>query len=98
MTGSNPNDFAGGRAASFLEQCRVAATGISTDPGPRAADARRRAGDGSGRPEARASAASCLIEQSDGGAVEAEVVGFAGDRLFLMPISDIHGLTPGAHR
>ena len=29
-------------------------------------------------------------------AVEAEVVGFNGDRLFLMPISEIHGLTPGA--
>ena len=28
--------------------------------------------------------------------VEAEVVGFAGDRLFLMPCSDIYGLMPGA--
>ena len=39
---------------------------------------------------------SCLIEQPDVGAVEAEVVGFAGERLFLMPVSDIHGLTPRA--
>ncbi|MGZ8154699.1 MAG: flagellar protein export ATPase FliI [Burkholderiales bacterium] len=29
-------------------------------------------------------------------AVEAEVVGFADDRLFLMPISDLHGVVPGA--
>lgn len=27
---------------------------------------------------------------------EAEVVGFAGDRSFLMPLEEIHGLTPGA--
>jgi len=28
--------------------------------------------------------------------VEAEVVGFSEDRLFLMPINDVHGLMPGA--
>src|SRR5574340_794181 len=28
--------------------------------------------------------------------VEAEVVGFAGERLFLMPEHDVHGLVPGA--
>lgn len=28
--------------------------------------------------------------------VEAEVVGFAGDRLFMMPTEDIYGLSPGA--
>jgi flagellum-specific ATP synthase len=39
---------------------------------------------------------TCLIEHRDVGAVEAEVVGFAGERLFLMPVSDVHGLTPGA--
>jgi hypothetical protein len=38
----------------------------------------------------------CEIEQRGGGAVEAEVVGFAGDRLFLMPFADIHGVSPGA--
>src|SRR5699024_9010087 len=27
---------------------------------------------------------------------EAEVVGFAGDRLYLMPLAEIDGLTPGA--
>ena len=28
--------------------------------------------------------------------IEAEVVGFAGDRLFLMPENDVQGLVPGA--
>src|SRR5262249_14922146 len=28
--------------------------------------------------------------------VEAEVVGFSEDRLFLMPAGDVHGITPGA--
>jgi len=28
--------------------------------------------------------------------IEAEVVGFAGERLFLMPETDVHGLVPGA--
>ncbi|TVR65172.1 MAG: flagellum-specific ATP synthase FliI, partial [Candidatus Competibacteraceae bacterium] len=36
----------------------------------------------------------CLVMNPDGGGVEAEVVGFAGGKLFLMPSGDIHGLTP----
>ena len=36
----------------------------------------------------------CLVVNPDGGQVEAEVVGFAGGKLFLMPSGDIHGLTP----
>jgi flagellum-specific ATP synthase len=39
---------------------------------------------------------ACLISQSDLPDAEAEVVGFSGDRLFLMPTSGIHGLAPGA--
>jgi flagellum-specific ATP synthase len=39
---------------------------------------------------------TCLVSQEGLNPVEAEVVGFAGDRLFLMPCSDIYGLTPGA--
>ncbi|MBM7332285.1 flagellar protein export ATPase FliI [Alloalcanivorax marinus] len=45
---------------------------------------------------------SCRIELTcDGGGgasgfAEAEVVGFAGDKLFLMPLAEISGLTPGA--
>jgi flagellum-specific ATP synthase len=38
----------------------------------------------------------CEVVAGDGGRVEAEVVGFAGDRLFLMPTGDIHGLKPNA--
>jgi flagellum-specific ATP synthase len=38
----------------------------------------------------------CMIETDAGRMLEAEVVGFAGERLFLMPTGDIRGLTPGA--
>ena len=38
----------------------------------------------------------CLIDTSDGNHVEAEVVGFSGEKLFLMPTGDIRGLMPGA--
>ena len=34
----------------------------------------------------------CLVEASDGKQIEAEVVGFAGERLYLMPTGDIAGL------
>jgi flagellum-specific ATP synthase len=40
--------------------------------------------------------AMCLVAQDVGHPVEAEVVGFAGDKLYLMPASDPYGLTPGA--
>ena len=39
---------------------------------------------------------SCLVWQDEFNQVEAEVVGFSGDRLYLMPASEIYGLTPGA--
>ncbi len=39
---------------------------------------------------------SCRIIPSGGSAVEAEVVGFAGEKLFLMPSEDVYGLSPGA--
>ena len=38
----------------------------------------------------------CSVLLPDHREVEAEVVGFADDRLFLMPISDLHGVVPGA--
>lgn len=40
--------------------------------------------------------ARCDIEGRRGEIVEAEVVGFSGERLFLMPTGDLVGLTPGA--
>lgn len=39
---------------------------------------------------------ACLVEQANGSTVEAEVVGFAGERLFLMPTSELAGVSPGA--
>jgi flagellum-specific ATP synthase len=38
----------------------------------------------------------CEITTTGGGTVEAEVVGFAGERLYLMPTGDVHGIKPGA--
>lgn len=38
----------------------------------------------------------CDVLASDGTRIEAEVVGFSGDRLYLMPTGDIHGLKPNA--
>ncbi|GGY68380.1 flagellum-specific ATP synthase [Cellvibrio zantedeschiae] len=38
----------------------------------------------------------CEVINSDGRSIEAEVVGFAGDRVFLMPIKRVEGLQPGA--
>ena len=39
---------------------------------------------------------TCLIEQPGQRPTEGEVVGFAGERIFLMPTTDIAGLAPGA--
>lgn len=39
---------------------------------------------------------SCRILPAGGSAIEAEVVGFNGERLFLMPSEDVYGLSPGA--
>src|ERR1700735_3819388 len=38
----------------------------------------------------------CLLDTADGKQIEAEVVGFSGDKLFLMPTGDIRGVMPGA--
>ena len=40
--------------------------------------------------------ASCSVQPQFGPAIEAEVVGFNGERLFLMPTDEIYGLSPGA--
>ncbi len=39
---------------------------------------------------------SCRILPVGGSPIEAEVVGFNGERLFLMPSDDVYGLSPGA--
>ncbi len=39
---------------------------------------------------------SCSIQAPSGRMVEAEVVGFAGEKLYMMPSEDVYGLAPGA--
>ncbi|MFA5913493.1 MAG: flagellar protein export ATPase FliI [Burkholderiales bacterium] len=38
----------------------------------------------------------CSVELPNETTVDAEVVGFSGDKLFLMPANDVYGLVPGA--
>lgn len=38
----------------------------------------------------------CRIDASDHSSIEAEVVGFSGDRTYLMPAGEMHGLLPNA--
>jgi len=38
----------------------------------------------------------CEVINNDGRRIEAEVVGFSGDKVFLMPIKRVEGLQPGA--
>lgn len=40
---------------------------------------------------------SCRIQVPGDGMIEAEVVGFAGERLYMMPTEDVYGLAPGSH-
>lgn len=36
----------------------------------------------------------CMVDLQGDGSVEAEVVGFAGDRIYLMPLDSVDGLAP----
>lgn len=38
----------------------------------------------------------CVVIGADGRELETEVVGFSGDRLFLMPVGDVQGVTPNS--
>ncbi len=38
----------------------------------------------------------CVVALPGGSRVDAEVVGFSGDKLFLMPSTEVYGLVPGA--
>ena len=40
--------------------------------------------------------ARCLVKSAGGDSIEAEVVGFAGDRIYLMPIGTLRGIGPDA--
>ncbi len=39
---------------------------------------------------------TCHVHPQVGAPIEAEVVGFAGEKLYLMPSDDVYGLSPGA--
>lgn len=43
-----------------------------------------------------ATGANCRVYMPGGQQVDAEVVGFHGERLYLMPATDVYGLAPGA--
>jgi flagellum-specific ATP synthase len=38
----------------------------------------------------------CLVDAADGTALDTEVVGFADERLLLMPVTEMHGVLPNA--
>ena len=83
------------RASTFLRDCteRVAAT----DTLPVSGKLTRVTGlvlEASGLRLAVGSC--CRVVLPHGTDLEAEVVGFAEDRLYLMPVNDVHGLMPGA--
>lgn len=40
--------------------------------------------------------ARCIIQSPNGEGVEAEVVGFSGEKIYLMPTGDLHGVVPNA--
>jgi len=94
MTGSSPSDF-GERCGEFLAECqrRVRDAGGLDVRGKLT----RVAGLVMETVGVKLPIGSvCLIEQRGSGTVEAEVVGFSGERLFLMPISELSGVYPGA--
>ncbi|GMU71317.1 MAG: flagellar protein export ATPase FliI [Burkholderiales bacterium] len=94
MTGSTSPDF-GERCAEFLRHCRAQ---VHATPAIEARGKLTRVAGlvlesvGLKLPLGTA----CSIALRGGGSIEAEVVGFSGDRLFLMPTGDIAGIAPGA--
>ncbi|HVO86985.1 MAG TPA: flagellar protein export ATPase FliI [Casimicrobiaceae bacterium] len=94
MTGSNPSDF-GALCADYLTDCqrRIGSVDLGETRGRlthvaglvlEAVGVRLPLG------------GVCLVEQRGAAPVETEVVGFSGDRLFLMPVGEVSGVYPGA--
>jgi flagellum-specific ATP synthase len=80
---------------SFLKSCGNAVTNI--EPFQRSGSLTRVAGLVMEAVGLRLAVGSgCTVLMPNGNRVEAEVVGFHGDRLYLMPTDDIFGLSPGA--
>jgi len=40
--------------------------------------------------------ARCMVSTADGSELDTEVVGFADERLLLMPVTEMHGVLPNA--
>ncbi len=94
MTGSNPPDFAD-RCTAFLRDCgRTGSTGALFETRGKLTRVAGLVMESTGLKLPLGSV--CAVEQRDGGIVEAEIVGFNGERLFLMPVADIAGVSPGA--
>ena len=94
MTGSSPPEF-GPACAEFLRDCHVRVRSTPT------VETRGRLTRVAGLVLESVGlrmplGTACTIGQRDGGQVEAEVVGFSGDRLYLMPTGDLAGIAPGA--
>lgn len=91
----NPMDTHASQWHGFLSRCGDVAA--STEPFQRSGSLTRVTGlvmEAVGLKLAVGS--GCTVLMPNGNRVEAEVVGFHGDRLYLMPTQDIFGLTPGA--
>jgi flagellum-specific ATP synthase len=94
MTGSSPPDFAD-RCTAFLRDCAGGgATGALFATRGKLTRVAGLVMEATGLKLPLGTV--CAIEQRDGGNIEAEVVGFNGERLFLMPVADIAGVSPGA--
>jgi len=95
MTGSPEPDRAADRWRVFLQDCAERAA--VSDPLLVSGRLTRVAGLVMEATGLRVAVGSgCTVELPNGNAVEAEVVGFSGEKLFLMPAHDVHGLVPGA--
>ncbi|MEI8031120.1 MAG: flagellar protein export ATPase FliI [Comamonadaceae bacterium] len=95
MPGSTDFALRCGRWRSFLRDCNELA--VQTSPVLVSGRLTRVAGlvmEATGLKLAVGS--GCSVELPNNGAVDAEVVGFSGDKLFLMPANDVYGLIPGA--
>jgi flagellum-specific ATP synthase len=91
----NPIDTHAGRWRGFLNGCSDIAAG--TESFQRSGSLTRVTGlvmEAVGLKLAVGS--GCTVLMPNGNRVEAEVVGFHGERLYLMPTQDVFGLTPGA--
>jgi flagellum-specific ATP synthase len=97
MAGSNKTavDAPGGYWQNFLRDCRDLAE--QTNPVLVSGRLTRVAGLVMEATGLRLAVGSeCTVLLPNGNTVDAEVVGFSGDKLFLMPANEVYGLVPGA--